>query len=208
MNKSAYKILNTALVCALPVLMFSCRAKDNYQGLEFSPNMYHSVAYEPLKQITDKEAGMWVSNRADGKGEYYNSNEFNPHRMNMREPVAGTVFRNKDGFLPYRIKKDDWETAAKNLNPLPDNDAVLSEGEILYGKFCQPCHGLGDGQGPVGKVMMGVPAYNKGRLAKLSEGHIFHAITFGKGRMGAHGSQLNQKERWQIVRYVQTLQQK
>jgi signal peptidase I len=33
-------------------------------GLEYAPNMYNSVSYKPLKQITDKEEGEWVSSIA------------------------------------------------------------------------------------------------------------------------------------------------
>ncbi|BDD10460.1 hypothetical protein FUAX_28920 [Fulvitalea axinellae] len=205
MIKSIYKL---ALFAGIPAAMFSCKAEGNYPGREYAPNMYHSVAYEPLKQITDKEAGMWVSNRSDGYGEYFNSNTYNKFEMNMRTPPANTVARNADGFLPYRVPKDSINFAAANVkSPLPASESVIADGEILYGKFCQPCHGAtGQGDGLVGKVFKGVPAYNKGRYATLSEGHVFHVITYGKGRMGAHASQLNQRERWEIVRYVQTLQ--
>ena len=41
----------------------------------------------------------------------------------------------------------------------------------------------------------------------MTEGHIFHTITHGRGRMNAHGSQIDIADRWKIVRYVQTLQQ-
>ena len=208
MSKMISKLYKVALAVSLPALLYSCKAKDNYQGLEYAPNMYHSVAYEPLKQITDKNAGKWLSNRADGNGEYYNSNEYNAHGMNMRTPPANTVPRNKNGFLPYRIPAENIDYAAEVMkNPLPDTEAIVNKGAILYAKFCQPCHGQsGQGDGSVGKVFKGVPAYNKGRVATVSEGHIFHVITYGKGRMGAHGSQLNQQERWEIVRFVQTLQ--
>jgi hypothetical protein len=36
---------------------------------------------------------------------------------------------------------------------------------------------------------------------------MFHSITYGKGLMGQHASQLNQLERWQIIEYVKLLQQ-
>lgn len=37
-------------------------------------------------------------------------------------------------------------------------------------------------------------------------GQIFHVITYGKGAMGPHGSQLNKEERWKVALYVRTLQ--
>ena len=35
---------------------------------------------------------------------------------------------------------------------------------------------------------------------------MFHSITYGKGTMGSHASQLTQEERWKLVYYVQKLQ--
>lgn len=31
---------------------------------------------------------------------------------------------------------------------------------------------------------------------------MFHTITFGKGLMGSHASQLTQEERWQLIHYI------
>ncbi|GJM61685.1 MULTISPECIES: c-type cytochrome [Persicobacter] len=201
---------NTLFVGALAATaLFGCtKAGGENQGVEYAPNMYHSVAYEPLKQITDKEAGSWLSNREDGLGEFFNSNVNNPHEMNMREPVAGTVKRDENGFLPYRLPADSLAYAAEVVkSPFEKTEAVVANGKALYEKFCIQCHGdTGQGDGKVGVVFKGVPSYSKGRVAEVSEGHIFHVITHGKGRMGAHGSQLNQKERWEIVAYVQQLQ--
>jgi hypothetical protein len=43
-------------------------------------------------------------------------------------------------------------------------------------------------------------------LKNLPEGKIFHTLTYGKGTMGSHASQLTQEERWKLVFYVQKLQ--
>lgn len=201
-------LFNKVFILGSIVILFSCKAKDDYPGLEYAPNMYHSVPYEPLSQIQDESAGMWLSNRADGKGEYFNTNLYNPHNMNMRQPVEGTVRRTESGFLPYHIPKDSFDLAARVLtNPLDSTKAILDEGEVLYSRFCSICHGPnGQGDGKVGEVIKGVPAYNVGRVKDLPEGHIFHVITNGKGRMGSYASQLNMEERWKIVRYIQVLQ--
>jgi len=189
-------------------MLVSCRAKNDYPGTEYAPNMYHSIAYEPLKQIKDPTAGNWVNSDDDPYGEYYSSNPNNPFEMNMLEPVANTVKRTDDGFLPYRIHKDSIDFAAKHVkNPLESSEGILAEGKELFNIYCISCHGeTGQGDGLVGVVMKGIPAYNVGRVKELPEGHIFHVITHGKGRMGSHGSQVSIGNRWKIVRYVQTLQ--
>src|SRR5690606_40672994 len=121
--------------------MFSCQASGDSPGTEYAQNMYHSVPYEPLSQITDEERGMWLSNREDGKGEFYNSNPNNPHGMTMREPAANTVPRNAGGFLPYRLDSADLEGAAEVQNPLELTDQVLADGRRMYVEYCGTCHG-------------------------------------------------------------------
>lgn len=203
------KSLHIKLIAfALAVSLFACKAGGDYPGLEYAPNMYHSTPYEPLSQITDIDAGKWVSSIDNGEGEYYNSNPYNPHKMTMRVPAANTVRRTESGLLPYRVPKDSLDFASKYVkNPLDSTEAILAEGHDLFNTFCSACHGEnGDGQGLVGQRIKGVPSYKVGRVSEVSEGHIFHVITYGKGRMGAHGSQISQEDRWKIVRYVQKLQ--
>jgi len=193
---------------ALSLMLGSCGAGTNNPGKEFAPNMYHSVPYEPLSQITDDQSGMWVSSLDNEVGEYYNSNPNNPHGMTMREPAPNTVKRTKTGYISYKIPKDSLELAARVLiNPLDSSAQVVSEGKELYGRFCSHCHGQkGTEPGLVGEIFGGVTAYNSIAVKDKPEGHIFHVITNGKGRMGSHASQLSSEERWKIVRYVQILQ--
>ncbi|TXE12476.1 c-type cytochrome [Algoriphagus aquimarinus] len=199
------KTLSILGIAVAGITLASCRAGGENQGLEFAPQMYHSVAYEPLTQVMDSETkGNLISTREDGKGEYFNSNINNPHNMNMREPVANTVPRNKQGYLPYRYKAFEIEEASSTVkNPIELDDAVLTEGKRLYKLYCTPCHGAGgQGDGAVGNIIGGVANLTGGAYTALSEGHIFHVITKGKGRMGAHGSQITPENRWKIVHYV------
>src|SRR6478752_1727602 len=99
---------------AAAVLLTACSASGDNQGVEYAPNMYHSVAYEPYSQIDDWDAGRWLTSidypvdpkEGTGHAEFYNSNNFNPNHMNMRESAPNTVSRNKHGWLPYRFGKD------------------------------------------------------------------------------------------------------
>jgi ABC-type Fe3+/spermidine/putrescine transport system ATPase subunit len=40
----------------------------------------------------------------------------------------------------------------------------------------------------------------------MSQGQIYHAIVYGKNAMGSYASQLDTKQRWQIVSYVKKIQ--
>jgi mono/diheme cytochrome c family protein len=128
--------------------------------------------------------------------------------MNMRTPPANTVARNKQGWLPYRIPKDSLELAArKMINPLDSTEQVLADGKILYETYCEHCHGAkGAGDGKVADKYAGVANLKGDAIKNVSEGHIFHVITHGKGLMWAHGSQISEEDRWKIAKYVKVLQ--
>ena len=102
------KISHLVVFGALTYALAACAAKGDNPGTEYAPQMYHSVPYEGLSQIKDKEAGRFITS-IDGPGEFYTSNPNNPNEMNMREPVPNTVPRNKKGYLPYRIAQT-WST--------------------------------------------------------------------------------------------------
>ena len=174
----------------------------NDTGWEFSPNMYNSRAYEPLTQVD------------------FLKNSNNPDGKNMREPVAGTVSRRnyntkfgsgdsvRTDLMIYNIPKDSIAIAEKVLhNPFPSSDKIVEEGKVLYERNCQHCHGEGGkGDGPVGIIYKGVPNYSGDAYKTMNDGHIFHVITNGKGRMWSHKSQVTPEERWKIVTYVHKLQ--
>lgn len=184
------------------VLLTSCNHNFDYIPVhqtprwEYAPQMYHSEAYEPVTQIVD------TNNR-----EYYNTSPGN-NNMNLRQPVAGTI---KRGFTPYKIPKDSLELASVTLvNPYPaDDQLVLAQGEVLYKRYCMHCHGAeGKGDGPVSAKFNGIANLTGGQIKNVTEGHIFHVISKGKGMMLSHASQVTQDERWKIARFVKEKLQK
>lgn len=202
----AHRIIRNIKFLPIVALAVACSANGDNPGYEYAPNMYHSVPYEPLSQIVDEDQGNWVDSNDDGHGEYYNSNPLNPHRMTMRVPPENSVKRGK--YLPYRYSRDSIAAAAANLtNPLPDSAWVLENGKALYLRYCQHCHGVsGEGDGAVAEKFPGIANLKGAALAGVSEGHIFHVITHGKGRMEPHASQINIEDRWKIAAYVKELQ--
>lgn len=206
-------------------LLSSCGAGGDDQGTEYAPNMYHSVAYEPYTQVTDKDAGRWLTSIEydDSHAEFYNSNQLNQwsmnSHMNMRNPAPNTVKRNAQGWLPYRLPNtpEGLEMANSLKNPYDSSASVVADGKALYEMYCDHCHGpkgAGDGKvaqgvtvdGKEKSAYAGVPNYKSDALRNISEGHIFHVITYGKNLMWPHGSQISPEDRWKIAKYVKTLQ--
>ncbi len=174
-------------IASLLLIMFVSCGKHEQQspGYEFMPDMYRSPSLE-----------------------YYGVHTLNGDTLlNTMKPVNGTIPR---GYMPYEYPNtnEGYEAAGANLkNPLTLTPQVEKEAETLYTKYCLHCHGAtGMGDGKVGDKLPGAPPAYSTVLKNLSEGKIFHSITYGKNLMGAHASMLTTAERWKLVHYVQKLQ--
>ena len=174
----SFKIIIALVVIASVI---SCNNKRKPQ-VQYMPDMYISVPYD--------------ANGADC---------LNWKKVD-RKPVAGTVSRN--GIVAYDIPdtNEGYEKAKAELkNPLPTNEVNLEKGKELYGIYCVSCHGKkGDGNGVLSQrdKFNGIPNYKD---RELTPGNIYHVLMYGKNLMGSHSSQLQYKERWQVVQYVEKL---
>jgi mono/diheme cytochrome c family protein len=189
MNKT--KILGTiAVVIAATIVISSCKDKRS-TGWEYAPNMYEHIAFDP-DQKND--------NFRDGK--------------TAQVPPPGTT---PIGFVrfDYPNTKDGYLLAGTEVkSPLPQTQANYADGQVLFTHFCSPCHGV-DGQGNGLVVQHGFPAppsYSKGQSSRggamkdLTDGKIYHTITYGVNAMGSYASQLEPTERWKVIMYVHHLQ--
>ncbi len=199
--KSFKQIALIGCSALLSLGLTSCFQSDpNSPGYEYMPDMYYSPAYKPGEPNPNYENG--ITNQV---------------------PVEGTVAHTDEALdkinfapFPYEDTPEGREAAIAELkSPLERNSFHLDEGKRLYDVYCIACHGKeGKGDGSVVKILLekdnyGLqpPAYNSDQLKGISEGQIYYAMQYGKGNMGSYASQTNAVERWQIVQYVQTLQQ-
>ena len=187
MNKT--KILGiTVIAIAATIVTTSCKDKRS-TGWEYAPNMYEHIAYDPDQANP---------NFKDGK--------------TAQKPPAGTI---PVGFTPfdYPNTKDGYELAGTEVkNPLTAADTAGAH--VLFSHFCSPCHGmqgLGDGL-VVAHGFPAPPSYSSGQSSRggamkdLTDGKIYHTITYGVNAMGSYASQLSPEERWKVVMYVHHLQ--
>ncbi len=189
--KKTLVILLAGLAAGM-TLVTSCSKDEKKPGLEYMPDMYRSPSYE-----------------------IYSSNPNFADSMSMRLPVKGTIPRGYT-FFSYPSSNEGYEAAGRDVhNPLVADSANLAEGKRLYAIGCTHCHGeTGQGDGTIvsnGKFPP-PPSYSKGNSSRgglmkdLTDGKIFHTITYGINLMGSHASQFNPEERWKIVMYIHQLQ--
>ena len=173
--KSLYKIV---AVVGLSFMATSCfdKSKPNYQ---FMPNMYEAVSYETYSEHDIFKGGV-----------------------EAQIPAKGSI---KRGFVPYEIPNtpEGYALAKATLkSPLDSVSLNPEKGKELFNIYCAICHGdKGDGKGNlvVKEKFLGVPSYKD---REITEGSVFHVITYGLNSMGSHANQLSQQERWQVTDYV------
>jgi len=133
-------------------------------------------------------------------------------------PVAGTIARGEE--VPFHVAKDkQGDTtnyfAAKQVKSPVDSMSKddLVEAERLYLINCGICHGPKlDGNGPLYKGGDGPypakPATLVGdaKYEAMPAGQMFYSVTYGKNLMGSYASQLNRKQRWQVIAYIKQKQ--
>ncbi|MEY5069804.1 MAG: hypothetical protein RLZ47_1666 [Bacteroidota bacterium] len=182
-----------SLAIATTLLLAACGGKQS-PGWEFARNMYDPIAYNPDQPN---------KNFKDGK--------------TAQLPPANTTpvgFDKPEEAYPNTL--EGYQAAGSNLsNPLPVNIQTLEEGKSLYLNMCSQCHGLtGKGDGAIVKMQKfpAPPSYATGTSSRggamkdLTDGKIYHTITYGVNLMGAHRNQITPTERWKIVMYVHELQ--
>ena len=210
--------LNAGALILLSGIMASCVGDPNSPGLEYMPDMYRSpsveayVDYAEVRGLFRPElVGDKVSlTPPNGTIPYYGTGDVSIMMPYLHGAPIGSD--KTHGLYGQRQDSAGYANSALDKNPIPFSEEVLKEGKAIYGLFCLHCHGeKGDGQGPVVVNSLGKfpppPAYD-GALKNLPAGTIFYSVTYGKGMMGSHASQLNKEERWKVVHYVEFLQGK
>ncbi len=180
-----HRINSTTKIFALAAIVAfasACNQDSTFRGWVYMPDMYDGPAletYQPYGKFSDSTSA--------------------------RKPVNGTVPR---GFLAYQEfspEASGYDSAKAMLtmpSSVPTDDYAMEQAKDIYNIFCTHCHGeKGAGQGILvtsGKFL-GVPSYAD---RDINLGSIFHVVTYGKGVMGAHASQLTPEERWKVAQYV------
>ncbi len=180
MKISSYTLI---LMLTTITMVSSCSKKKLRRdpGSIYAPDMTYSQAYETYAENPN----------------YADNTTNRPH-------VPGTVSRESLGYPVFEAGDSAEVFALKN--PMEMSSENLKEGERLFNIYCGPCHGTAlDGNGPLyasGKYPL-APTNLKGDAVKgFSEGKLYYTIMFGKNMMGSYSAQLTEEQRWQVVGYI------
>jgi mono/diheme cytochrome c family protein len=197
--KRIYSIL--ALVVAASAAITSCNGVKREPGKIYMPDMAYSRAYE---SYASRDSSIFTTDM-NNKGEkiFYNNT-----------PPAGTIKRGE--LAPYDVVNDSvgYVASANVKNPydtITMSKAQMAEAGRLYNVNCGICHGeKAGGNGPIAAAghVGGVANLTLDQYVKMADGTMFHSITYGKGVMGSYASQVTRDQRWQIIKYIRTLQPK
>lgn len=133
-----------------------------------------------------------------------------PGKSTLQTPQPGSLPR---GHMPWRFGPSPEEAmrASKVDNPLKkEADRWRGRGAMLYGNYCKVCHGPGgDGDGPAAtRASLGKWSLVDPKIRDLSDGQLFHVLTYGKNNMASYAAQLPPDDRWAVILFVRSLQRK
>ena len=192
-------------VCLSLAMLASCSDEPKRDtGRVYMPDMAYSRAYETYSETPEQREALLK------KGIHYSN-----------IPVPGTMKRG--ALLPFSIPMDSVAGDTTNYvasklikNPLSGLDKpTMVEAERLFLVNCAICHGSKlDGNGPLYRGGDGPfpakPATLVGdaKYESMPEGQMYYSVTYGKNKMGSYASQLDTRQRWMVIAYIKSKQEK
>lgn len=154
-------------------------------GKTYAPDMTYSRAYDA-----------------------YTANPNFADSQTSRLPVPGTIAMGH--ALPEHLTEGDTTAYKTFTTSMRFSEDEIAEGGRLFNIYCAICHGANmDGQGPLyasGKFAAMPANLKDAKYLHMPVGTMYAAIKFGKNAMGSYASQLDVKQRWQIISYIKKTQ--
>ncbi len=209
-------------------------AGKNKTGHEYMPDMYHPITYE-ANVLANYSWNHWDEESTLPKAalsqprkpvvgtiargytavQYAGSEVLDVVRgKNAPNAIAAPV----NGYVPFYYENTEEERLRceqeMTVNPFPATPEALERGKNLYNLYCAICHGeKGDGQGyivtmPDSKYLAQPKNLTDEEMTNAKDGRFYFAIMYGKNVMGGYADKLSYQERWEVIHYIRSLQQK
>ncbi len=182
------KIRFVPVILFAGILFMSCDRDKNNPGYDYFPDMAYSKAYET-----------------------YAPNPNFADSATLQDPVPGTISREEE-LYPYKKNDADMKKAASLKNPFLPDSLNINRGKTVFQNICLQCHGVnGDGKGHLfvsGKYPYPPANLVSQKIIDRTDGEMYHVITVGFGIMEPHALIVKPDDRWKVILYIRTLQEK
>lgn len=204
MVKNTYLFVIVSVILLTATFTSCKKASGDYPGDSYTWDMNYSRAYETYSMHPDMPNNMSALEPVDNTVPY------------VGNAVSGTLgdSLSRELNLPYAIPNTPEGyilAATANKNPFTINQKdVVAEGKHYYDIYCAVCHGVaGDGKGFIvteGKYTAAPPSYFDAAYLAMTEGTMFHSVSYGRNAMQSYAYALSKEERWKVITYVKKMQ--
>jgi len=122
--------------------------------------------------------------------------------------VLGTVScATRSPWVPDALPDITLEERTRT-SPAPPTPESIARGGELFHAACTPCHGKkGRGNGETGKLLsLRLPDLTNSKVqTQRSDGEMFYILTHGHRGMPGQGDRWPEEERWSIIQFMRTL---
>lgn len=130
-------------------------------------------------------------------------------RLGLTFAIASLAFC---GPADDKQSRPEWVAPAKYKkikNPVQADPVSLAAGKKVYVKECMTCHGVtGVGDGKQAKDLEVAVGNLRTGIANETDGELYYKISKGQKPMPEFIKTLKPKERWDVINYIRTLQDK
>lgn len=179
------------LLYLLLLILFACQGMPSKKTpIHLNPNMDNQERYD-----------------AQEKQYFYNEED-----IAKRNPIQGTIpygYFKDDNTEFYYGKLSAGEFIDKVSDVIPVDEKLLKRGQDRFNIYCSVCHGYtGEGNGLIAQndeFNVIVTSLYSELLDDKNDGYFFDIITNGKNNMPSYAHQIDPKDRWAIVAYINAL---
>ena len=179
------------LLYLLLLILFACQGMPSKKTpIHLNPNMDNQERYD-----------------AQEKQYFYNVED-----IAKRNPIQGTIpygYYKDDNTEFYYGKLSAGEFIDKVSDVIPVDEKLLKRGQDRFNIYCSVCHGYtGEGNGLIAQndeFNVIVTSLYSELLDDKNDGYFFEVITNGKNNMPSYAHQIDPKDRWAIVAYINAL---
>jgi mono/diheme cytochrome c family protein/antitoxin component of RelBE/YafQ-DinJ toxin-antitoxin module len=149
------------------------------------------------------------------KVKFQSADDISSSMVGLIKPSAKSIPSNLD---KYKLDQTEYQLAEKGISKPKTTNSTMLKAKNNYDNYCVYCHDAnGHGNGSIVtkvKLNKGEEGFPKpadltsSETRKKSDARLFHILSAGQNLMMPVSHKLSETERWELVHYIRSLQQK